>query len=178
MDYSTTDIIEFPIASVFAAHRDHLTDLVEFLPNVESITIESREATGEILRLVNTWKAAQTEVPSLLRPIVKPDLLQWIDRAEWNGAEYHCHFNIELGFLKDAIACKGINRMETTADGHTAVTIEGAITVDAKKIPGVPKFMAKKIGAALEKFIVKLITPNLKKTNDGVRSFLEAQARP
>ena len=27
----------------------------------------------------------------------------------------------------------------------------------------------------MERFIVKMITPNLKKTNDGVRSFLEAQ---
>jgi len=175
MDYSTTDIIEFPIESVFGAHRDHLTELVEYLPNVDEIIIESREEDGDVVRLLNTWKAAQTEVPSLLRPFVKPELLKWTDRAAWNESERICHYDIELGFLKDAISCKGVNRMATTPEGHTSVTMEGNISVDAKKIPGVPRFMAAKVSAAVEKFIVKMITPNLKNTNDGVRAFLEAR---
>lgn len=176
MEFSSKDLIEFPLDDVFSTHRDHLPELAEFLPNVESIVVESKEEDGEMLRIVNTWTAARTEVPAILRPFVKPEMMKWTDYAAWHVQDRICHYRIELGFLKEAIDVQGVNRMVATEDGQTEVTLEGQITVDAKKIPGVPKFMAKKVGAAVEKFVVKTITPNLKKTNDGVRRFLASRA--
>lgn len=175
MDFSTTDIIEYPIEDVFGAHRDHLADLVEHLPNVESIEVLSRKEVGDRIELVNVWTAAKTEIPSLLRPFVKPDMMKWTDYASWSEADRRCEYRIELGFLKAAVKCRGVNSMKSTPEGHTAVTIEGTIEVDAKQIPGVPKMMASKVGSAVEGFIVKTITPNLKKTNDGVRAYLASR---
>lgn len=175
MEYSSTDLIEFPIEDVFAAHRDHLPDLAEFLPNVESIVVESRTEEGGEIHLVNLWTGAKTEVPKLIRPFVKPEMLKWTDRASWDHETKTCRYSIELGFLKEAIHVNGLNRMSATDDGHTEVTIAGEIRVDATKIPGVPKFMAKKVGGVVENFVVKTITPNLKKTNDGVRRFLSSR---
>jgi hypothetical protein len=175
VEFSTTDVIEYPVETVFQTHRDHLPELVDFLPNVEKIEVESREDLEGRVDLVNIWTAARSEVPTLVRPFVKPHMLTWIDRASWLESDHTCRWDIELGFLKAAIRCKGENKMRSNDDGHTEVTIAGQIEVDAKKIPGVPRFMAKKVGAAVEKFVVKTITPNLKKTNDGVRAYLAAQ---
>lgn len=175
MEFSTTDVIEYPVETVFRTHRDHLPELVDFLPNVEKIEVESREESAGQVDLVNIWTAARTEVPTLVRPFVKPHMLTWIDRASWQESDHTCRWDIELGFLKAAIRCQGVNKMRPTGEGHTEVTIAGQIEVDAKKIPGVPRFMAKKVGAAVEKFVVKTITPNLKKTNDGVRTYLATQ---
>ena len=175
MEYSSTDLIEFPIEDVFSTHRDHLPDLAEFLPNVESIVVESRTEEGGEIHLVNLWTGSKTEVPKLIRPFVKPEMLKWIDRASWDESTRTCRYSIELGFLKEAIHVSGLNRMRSTDEGHTEVTIAGEIRVDARKIPGVPKFMAKKVGGVVENFVVKTITPNLKKTNDGVRRFLSSR---
>jgi uncharacterized membrane protein len=174
VDFQTTDVIEYPIETVYRAHRDNLPELVDFLPSVESIEVESREEEDDHVSLVNIWKAAQTEVPRVIRPFVKPQMLQWIDRAKWYESERICRWEIELGFLKDAIRVSGQNQMTTTDEGHTKVTVGGTIDVDGRKIPGVPKFMAKKVGAAVESFVVKMVTPNLQKTNDGVRSYIES----
>jgi len=176
LNFSSSDIIEYPVADVFATQRDYLVELAEFLPNVESIVIESREEDGDLLRFVNTWKAASTEIPKLIRPFVKPEMMKWTDYASWDNTTMICTYRIELGFLKEAIDVRGTNHMSATSDGNTQVKLEGSIRVDAAKIPGVPKFMAKKIGGVVEKFVVKTITPNLKKTNDGVRRYLAQKA--
>ncbi len=64
--------------------------------------------------------------------------------------------------------------MNALDEKNTEVILEGTISIDARKVPGVPKLMARKIGSAVETFVVKLIKPNLCKTNDGVRQFLRA----
>ncbi|MCA9563987.1 MAG: hypothetical protein KC561_10885 [Myxococcales bacterium] len=171
----TTDIIEYDVEDVFRAQRDHLAELVEFLPNVSDIEVRSREEVDGKVKLVNVWTAARTEIPAVIRPFVKPEMMSWIDYASWDERTLVCNWEIELGFLKEAVKCAGVNRMERTAEGHTAVIIEGKLSVDATKIPGVPKFMAKKVSSAVEAFVAKNITPNLKKTNDGVRKYLASR---
>ena len=176
MEFSTTDRIEYPIGRVFSSQRDELSKLAEFLPSIDSIVVQSREEENGVVQMVNIWTAAKTDIPRLIRPFVKRSMLKWVDRAVWYEDEHVCRWEIELGFLKDAIQARGENRMEEVEGGQTEVTIAGDITVDAKKIPGVPKFVAKMVGSAVERFVVRMVTPNLKKTNDCVRSYLGSLA--
>lgn len=176
MEFSTTDRIEYPIDRVFSSQRDDLPKLAEFLPSIDSIEVQSREEDKGVVQLVNIWTAAKTDIPRLIRPFIKRSMLKWVDRAVWYEDEHVCRWEIELGFLKDAILARGENRMEAVEGGQTDVTIAGDITVDAKKIPGVPKFVSKIVGSAVESFVVRMVTPNLKKTNDSVRSYLESLA--
>ena len=172
MDFSIRDVIEFPVEDVFIAHRDHLVDLVDYLPNIEQIEVKSRQEKEGKIQLVNVWKAASTEVPGILRPFVRPEMMKWTDEATWCQSSYTCEYRIEFGFLNEAIHCSGINLMKPVDNKSTEVILEGTISIDARKVPGVPKLMARKIGATVETFVVKLITPNLRRTNDGVRQFL------
>jgi len=43
-------------------------------------------------------------------------------------------------------------------------------------MPGVPKLVAKRITPVVEKFIVSMITPNLKKVNESLQTFLDDHA--
>jgi hypothetical protein len=174
VDFSSTDLIAYPIDVVFSTHRDHLAQMVAYLPSVASIEVESRAEQDGVVRLVNLWTAKRTEVPRVLRPFVKPEMLRWIDRAAWFESEHVCRWTLELGFLKEAIRAEGENRMTSTADGHTAVEIAGQITVEGGRIPGVPSFLSRKVGKTVESFVVRMITPNLKKTNEGVSAFIAA----
>ena len=84
MKFSLVDEIPHPRELVFATHRDKLGELVPYLPNISSVESESRLVEGEVVRLVNVWTGSSTDVPSIIRPLVKPDYLCWVDRATWD----------------------------------------------------------------------------------------------
>ena len=176
MDFVIRDTLPFPRAEVFGVHRDRLPEVADFLPNVESIEVTQREEEGAVVRLVNLWKAAETEVPTVARPFIKPEMLRWIDRAVWNQDRWRCQWEIELGFLPEAITARGYNDF-VEQNGQTTITINGEITIRAEKIPGVPRLLAGKLSSAIEAFVVKMIEPNLRQTNAAVRRLMEQDAR-
>lgn len=171
MKFTVIDEIPFPAEQVFKTHRDKLPEMVEQMPNVDEIVVDSREEDGELVHLVNTWHAAETEVPAVARPFIKRELLSWIDRATWDADELTVEWDIELGFLPGAITCRGFNQFEEF-DGITRVTMEGELIVDATKIPGIPRILSKKVGQVVEKFVVGLVEPNLRETNKLVERFM------
>lgn len=170
--FTITDIIPFPRAEVYATQRDKLSELAEYLHDISEIVVEEREETGSVVKFVNLWRAEGQDVPKLARSFIKPEMLKWHDYATWDGDEWTCEWHIKLGFLPDAIEASGKNRWKEHGD-KTRVIIDGQIAVHADRIPGIPKMMAKKVGATVEKFVVKMIEPNLKKTNEGVTQFLK-----
>lgn len=174
MKFTVIDEIPFPMDQVFKTHRDKLPDMVDYMPNIDKIVVEDREEDGDEVHLVNIWHASETEVPAIARPFIKPELLRWTDRATWDDDAHTVEWNIELGFLPDAITCRGFNEFEEF-DGITRITMEGELIVDAAKIPGVPRLLAKKLGTAVEKFVVGLIEPNLRETNKIVSRYMQEE---
>lgn len=166
------DVVSHDRALTYNTFRDHLVDLVPFLPTVQSITVEKREEPNDsTVDVINLWKAEGEEIPKMAQAFIKPEMLQWHDHATWNNETFSCDWDMEVGFLKEAISCKGTTHY-IDRNGKTEVVIDGELKVDAKKIPGVPGFMAGKIGDMVEKFVVKMITPNLTEVNRGVERYL------
>ena len=174
-EISVTDTIDHPRELVFETFREKLEDLVEYLPDIESIENKNEEeiddATYKVVRL---WKARDEEVPKVARKFIKPEMLQWTDYATWHRDTWTCDWEMEVGFLPDAITAEGTNRY-IDKDGSTEIIISGDLKVDGSKIPGVPGLLSNKVGKAVEKFVVKLITPNLTDVNRGLERYLAAQ---
>lgn len=175
MKFRIEDRIPYPIERVYEAQREKLADLAPFLTDVERIDVLEREVLPDgRIRFLNLWVGSGHDVPTLAKGFIKPEMLRWKDYAMWNPADRTCDWRIELGFLPDAIHCAGHNTW--TADGdQTVCVINGEIRIDATKVPGVPRLMAGKIGDTIEKFVVKMIEPNLKKTSEGVANYLRQQ---
>lgn len=171
MKFSIKDSIPFPRPQVFAAQRDQMPELTSYLNDIESITVESREDDGPITKLVNLWVAGGADIPAAARSFVKPEMLRWTDYATWNEDEWTCDWNLVLGFLQEAVSVSGTTSFAESSN-RTTVTIAGDITIKAEKIPGVPRFMAGKIGPVVEKFVINLIKPNLKMTSQGIANYL------
>lgn len=171
MKFTIVDEIPFPLDTVFQTHRDKLPEMVDHMPNIDKIEVAERREEGELIHLVNIWHASQTDVPSIARPFVKPDMLQWTDRATWDSDAYTTDWDIELGFLPEAVTCRGHNTLEEF-DGITRITMDAELIVDASKLPGVPKLLAKKLSTTVEKFVIGLIEPNLRETNKVVGDYL------
>ena len=176
MKFRIEDRIDFPLDQVFTAQREQLAKLAPFLDDIERIDVLEREELPDgRIRFLNLWVGAGRDIPTAARAFIKPEMLRWKDFAYWNPADCSCEWSMELGFLPEAITCSGRNVW--TADGSsTRVVIEGDIRIDATKIPGVPRLMAGRLGDAVEKFVVKMIEPNLKKTSEGVARYLASQA--
>lgn len=161
----------FPRAVVFATYRDHLPDLVEFLPNIRRIEIARRDDRGAITELVNEWHGGG-EIPAAARAFLSENMLSWSDYATWNQDEWSCAWRIETHAFTEAVRCAGQNRF-VEVDGGTRLEIRGELTIDGAKLKGVPRLLSKKVAAAVEDLLVKKITPNLISVSDGLRQYLE-----
>lgn len=166
------DHIKFDRKTVYETFRDKLAELQPYLPTVKSIEVESYDRLDEtMVKIVNIWTAAEEDIPALAQKFIKPEMLKWTDRATWFDDQHMCNWDMEVGFLKEAISCSGTTRYTAKGDG-TEVHIEGNLRVDASKIPGVPRLVSGKVSEVVEGFVIKMITPNLKEVNRGCERYL------
>jgi hypothetical protein len=165
--------IPFPRDVVFLAYRDDITKVLAYLPNVRRIEVSSRKDDGAITELVNVWHGGG-EIPAAARAILSDSMLSWTDYATWNKDKLTCHWRIETHALTEAVHCEGHNVFKDDGAGKTLLEIRGSIEIDAKKIKGVPGFLAGKVGRTVEEFLGNRIQPNLLETAKGLTRYLEA----
>ena len=175
MKFESSQIIPFPIEQVFHLVRDQLEELVPFLPNVNKIEAQSKEEEGEgKVRIVNRWHG-KGEIPKVARKLVSPDKLTWLDTAVWDDKERTCQWEITPMFFQENVGCKGINYYRPEGENKTRLQITGDMTIRAKGIRGVPRILEKKVSEQVEKFVVKLLTPNLESLAQGVTRYLQGK---
>jgi hypothetical protein len=95
----------------------------------------------------------------VIRPFVKPEMMQWKDDARWYDDRFSCDWRLELGFFTEQVDIRGATRFEALGADRCKVVIDGELKVDANNLPGVPRLLAGKIVGEVEKFVVKMITP-------------------
>ncbi|MFT4975260.1 MAG: hypothetical protein ACI8S6_001147 [Myxococcota bacterium] len=165
--------IPYPAALVYAAYRDRLPEVAPYIPDIGSITVVAREQTPGGVKLHNRWKADR-EIPAIVQRFLTPEMLCWDDYAEWFDAKRDCSWRLSIPALPDQVQCKGHNTFIEDGD-QTRVVLTGELTIQADRVPGVPRILARRLAPQIEKFIVQLITPNLQKVNDSLGAFLDAQ---
>lgn len=172
MRFTLHDEIDFPRELVFTTIRDRLPDILPYLPNVDEIEVLESHDDGEIRRCVKRWAGSSDEIPAVVRPLIRPDILQWIDHATWDQGRWQVDWWHEMGVLPGAISAKGTNRFE--ADGDiTIISMEGDFTIHPERLTFVPQIVARRAAPALERFIIGRVKPNLRATNEAVAAFLE-----
>lgn len=170
MELSADVTLPYSRDRVFAAYRDKLAELSEYLPNVRSIEVKSRIDDGAIVDLVNIWHGGG-EIPKAARAFLSESMLSFTDYAKWDETDHTCAWRIETHAFTEAVSCSGKNRF--VADGDkTRLEIRGTLAIDAKKVKGVPSFLAGKVGKAIEDFLGARIQPNLVEVSEGVGKYL------
>ena len=172
MRIQSESLIRHPQSLVYSAYRDRLPEIAAYIPDVKEIKVESREELDDVVKIHNVW-IADRDVPIFARAFLKPEMLRWDDFAEWKDAENRVYWTLRLRVFTDSVTCGGTNTFEEAGDGTTRVKLEGDLDIDVKNIPGVPRLLAGGIKPKIEKFIVSLITPNLKRVNESLQQFLD-----
>ena len=174
MEIRSETRLHHPSDAVFEAYRDRMPEVAAFVPDVKAIrVVERTERDGEVV-LHNEW-SSDREVPPLMSRFIQPDHLRWDDHAVWNTATRTCSWRITTRAFTDAVHCSGTTTLVDGGD-ETTVILEGDLTLDLARIPGVPGFLGSRLAPQVERFIVALITPNLEHTNAAIGRFLEARA--
>lgn len=175
MKFNLTDEIPFEREVVFATHRDKLVELVPYLSNVDDITVRERVEEGDVVRLVNDWSGSSSDVPAVMKSLVKPEHLTWTDRAVWDRSKWRAEWEITLNALPDAVSARGTTSF-IDEDDETIVRIEGEFVIHPDRIPAVPGFVARAAAAPIERFVVSLLQPNMRRSNQAVQQYLEDNA--
>jgi len=151
-------VIDFPRDAVFRAYRDELPAIVEGLPRVKEIVVEKRTEDGPLTQITNLWKGS-ARVPASAEKVL-PSMVSWHDHARWDERVHQCEWRIESHVFPEAVRCEGRNDFVAIGE-RTRVEIRGEIRIDLSKVRVVPDLVASPIASAVERFLVRQITPNL-----------------
>jgi hypothetical protein len=166
--------LPFPRPVVFAAYRDDLTKLLQYLPNVRNIEVKSRKEEGSRIDLVNLWHGGG-EIPAAARAVLSESMLSWTDYASWDESKWTCSWRTETHSFTEAVDCRGVNNfLEVDGGKGTRIEIRGDLKIDGKKIKGVPGFLAGKVAGTVESFLSAKIKPNLVEVTEGLKKYLAA----
>jgi hypothetical protein len=176
MDIRADARLPFPRELVFETYRDGLLEILRFLPNVRAIEIKSRKEEGPVVEFVNVWRAGG-EIPAAARAILSESMLCWTDYASWNRETLRCDWRTETHSFTEAVRCVGVNSFLEDGPGKTLLEIRGSLDIDARKIRGVPGFLAGKVGRTVEEFLLNKIQPNLVETAKGLERYLQEKTK-
>jgi len=174
MRIEADSVVPFPRPKVFAAYRDDMKDFVKLLPNLRGIEQKDRSEDGGVVKLFNVWHGGG-DIPAAVRTVMGDKALSWDDRAIWREAEWICEWDIKPHVLTEAVKCGGKTTFVDLGGDRTRMEIRGDISIDLKKVRGVPSFLAGSIGRTVEQFLVRAITPNLTGTADALTKHLQSK---
>lgn len=173
MQFRSESTIRFPRARVYAAYRDHLAEIADYIPDIREIIVRRRTDAPGGVSLHNEW-VADREIPAYARPFVTPDQLRWDDYAEWRDERFVVEWRIETRTFREAVSCRGTNTFLAANEGATEVTrvvLAGDLSLDLARIRGVPRLLTR-LAPQVESFVVSLITPNLERVNASIERYL------
>lgn len=165
MDFTLTEKLPVPREALFPTLRDRVESLPAHMSNVESIQERSRTtlASGVVEREA-VWRGAVRAVPEPLRPMVRADMLVWQEHTRWDRDAWTTTWSIQLPILSGVFTARGEDRFLETLEG-CAVRIRGELTVhpdEVPPVPGVPRPLLRLMAPQIERFVVRLLDPNLR----------------
>lgn len=178
MQFSKESSVSHPAQVVLDTMIHGMESIVPFLPSVESIeTLEKGEEIEGRIRVVRRWQGTADSAPSAVRPFLSRESLAWTDTAVWTPAEWKVEWSLSTSMSK-LYDCSGVNYYEpdpAAPEGSTRMRITGDLVVYPDRLPGLPRFLARKLAPQVEKFVVNLITPNLTDVAKGLQGYLDDQ---
>lgn len=164
-----------PALLVFETLRDKTQELVAIVPNIEGMQVLERREEPPVVHLYNHWQGAEGDVPRIARPFVKKELISWKDRAAWNEETLRCTWQIEAAVGKEIFTCEGGTSITPNGDDRCTFHLRGELAINHEKVPGLPKFLARKLKGPLERFITNRMSPNLTSMATAVQEYLDAR---
>ena len=174
MRFEVSDPIPFEAEEAYLLLRDEMSDLVPFMEDTESIIVESRQEEEGQVKITNRWQASMHKIPSALRAFVKPEMLSWHDHVVWTDHDRTGRWKLETIGSEKLFSCHGETSIVVDA-GQTQLKIALEFEVYPEKVPGIPKFLARKIGGQVEKLIGEILSSNMRQMAESMSNYAKSQ---
>jgi hypothetical protein len=178
MDFKNESRLEHPAKDVLDLMIHNLDKVVPFMPTIDYIETEKfeRRDNGQIY-ILRKWKGRSETAPKALKPFLSEAMLTWHDDALWTPEEYKVDWSLRSSMGK-LYECGGTNSFGPHPDDQekaSLIRLTGTLTIYPDRIPGIPKFIARRVAPQVEAFILKLVSPNLTEVVNGLEGYLASQ---
>jgi hypothetical protein len=170
-------IVKQPLEPVWKTVRDRLPELVQFVDDLESVTVIQRDVPGQgRVRLLNQWRTRQN-VPALLQPKLGAAAIGWLDRNEWDEATRRCNWQIEPNVLGDHISCRGMTSYEPAIAGRgTRVTFEGVFDLSPSALRSVAGPFERPLTAFVESIVTTMVPKNFRRILEAATELIRSES--
>lgn len=177
MKLESKDIIPRSREEVYNVLKNDLEKLVPYMPNVKRIEMVDRTEKGQGQTAITNHWYADAEIPTIAKKFIKEDLLSWKDKALWHDNDFLVEYTLESFWGNDIYDATGKNVMKALGPNKTELTLTCDLVIHPDKVPGVPKFLVKKVLPAIEGLIKRILQPNLTSLGKGLNSYFNAQKK-
>jgi hypothetical protein len=175
VDFEFKEKVSYPVDRVYQALRDRLVELPPFLPEIDSIEQHAREDRDDGgLYVNNVWQGNAKSAPRAVRPFVSRKMLAWRDLGTWYEDPKRVEWVFETMHFDALFTCSGTNFFEAAGDDATQIRLTGSLQVYPERLPGVPRILARRVGPAVEKWLMNMVTPNLARLPRAIQALLDS----
>jgi hypothetical protein len=76
---------------------------------------------------------------------------------------------------REIFSCQGHTVITPEGSDNCVFLLEGELQIDPDKIPGLPRFLARKLKNPVERFIANAMRPNLTNIAEAVQEYLDGK---
>jgi hypothetical protein len=144
------------------------------MPDIREIRTHRIDKTESGADIHNEW-ISKAEMPRGINKVIRSEHLRWDDFALWDDTNHWVDWRLKTRVFTESVHCSGRNRFVAEGDS-TRVVLDGNLEINIGDIPGVPRIIGKRLKPKVESFIVRLVTPNLKRVNECLQTFLDERS--
>lgn len=175
IEIEVTETIEQPAERVLHALRDRIAELAGYMPNIETMEIIEREERPPVVYMHNRWRGRKDSFPAIARPFLTRNLVSWFDHAEWDESTMSCSWRIEPIKAKTIFSCSGSTALAPEEGDRCLFSLQARLELDLQRVPGLPRFLARRAQGPVERFVASSVQPNLSSLASAVAEYLAAK---
>lgn len=138
-------------------------DMPKYMPNIERIQVLSREKTDDAHENISVRVfASVASVPQIARPFMRPKDMNW---KEYYNVDYErlvVDWRVETPQFTEYVDCRGTSYCKPHAGGCELV-IDGRMIIHTPPGTLLGSPLGRAVVAAIEPFVGKMVTLNMKK---------------
>lgn len=138
-------------------------DMPKYMPNIKRIQVLSREKTDDTHENIIVRVFADVDsIPPIARPFMKSSDMNWKEYYTVDYERIVVDWKVETPQFTEFVDCRGTSHCKPHADGCELV-IEGRMIIHTPPGTLLGSSVGRAVVTAIEPFIGKLVTANLKK---------------
>ena len=161
MHFENSDVVHMTPKKAYKTVRDELRELAPYIGNVQKIErVEYTKKSRNLINIVNHWYG-YADIPSILKPIAKPEYLQWEDVSEWLDDKLRANFRMKSFHGKNLFDLVGSMWFMPEGKKETRLKIAVELDIHYENLPGVPRLLAGRIEKYIKDIVTAKATPNI-----------------